>query len=120
MGIVAMKTMAGGITRVGRGDRLYGADPKAPFKQLSQAGAPLAAISWALKNESLDTAIVCMTDHDQLLENLHAMSEPYTPDRTTSCWPSSWPISARPIAGCAGRATASATRACRSRTCCAS
>jgi predicted aldo/keto reductase-like oxidoreductase len=26
----------------------------------------------------VDTAIVCMTDHDQLEENLRAMSEPYT------------------------------------------
>jgi predicted aldo/keto reductase-like oxidoreductase len=78
MGIVAMKTMAGGTTRVQRGDRLYGADSQALTKQLSQAGAPLAAIKWALRNESLDTAIVCMTDHDQLQENLRAMAEPYT------------------------------------------
>jgi predicted aldo/keto reductase-like oxidoreductase len=78
MGIVAMKTMAGGTARVQRGDRLYGADSQALTKQLSQAGAPLAAIKWALRNESLDTAIVCMTDHDQLQENLRAMAEPYT------------------------------------------
>jgi predicted aldo/keto reductase-like oxidoreductase len=78
MGIVAMKTMAGGTSRVQRGDRLYGADSQALTKQLSQAGAPLAAIKWALRNESLDTAIVCMTDHDQLQENLRAMAEPYT------------------------------------------
>ena len=78
MGIVAMKTLAGGASRVQRGDRLYGADSQALTKQLSQAGAPLAAIKWALRNESLDTAIVCMTDHDQLQENLRAMAEPYT------------------------------------------
>ena len=78
MGIVAMKTLAGGTSRVQRGDRLYGADSQALTKQLSQAGAPLAAIKWALRNESLDTAIVCMTDHDQLQENLRAMAEPYT------------------------------------------
>jgi hypothetical protein len=78
MGIVAMKTMAGGTSRVQRGDRLYGAEPQALVKQLSREGAPLAAIKWALRNESLDTAIVCMTDHDQLQENLRAMAEPYT------------------------------------------
>jgi hypothetical protein len=78
MGTVAMKTLAGGATRVLRGDRAYGADPKALAKQLGQPGVPLAAIKWALRNESLDTAIVCMTDHDQLLENLRAMAEPYT------------------------------------------
>ena len=78
LGIVAMKTMAGGVSRVGRGDRLYGAVPQELSKRLSQPGVPLAAIKWALKNESLDTAIVCMTDFDQLDENLRAMAEPYT------------------------------------------
>jgi hypothetical protein len=38
----------------------------------------LAAIKWTLKNRSVDTAIVCMTDFDQLDENFRAMSEPYT------------------------------------------
>jgi predicted aldo/keto reductase-like oxidoreductase len=78
MGIVVMKTLAGGTTRVQRGDRLYGANPQALSKQLSQPGAPVAAIKWALRNESVDTAIVCMTDHDQLDENLRAMADPYT------------------------------------------
>ncbi len=78
MGIVVMKTLAGGIARVQRGDRLYGAEQQALAKQLSQPGAAVAAIKWALRNESVDTAIVCMTDHDQLQENLRAMSEPYT------------------------------------------
>jgi hypothetical protein len=38
----------------------------------------VAAIKWALKNDSVDTAIVCMTNFDQLDENLRAMAEPYT------------------------------------------
>ncbi len=78
MGIVAMKTLAGGTNRVGRGDRLSGANPEALTQQLSQGGAMLSALKWALRNEAVDTAIVGMTDHDQLLENLRAMSEPYT------------------------------------------
>jgi len=78
MGIVAMKAMAGGASRVERGDRLYGANPADLTKQLKQPGVPLAAIKWVLRNESVDTAIVCMTDHDQLEENLRAMSEPFT------------------------------------------
>ncbi|NWF83882.1 MAG: aldo/keto reductase [Bryobacteraceae bacterium] len=78
MGIVVMKVMAGGATRVQRGDRLYGADPQALAKRLGQPGVPVAAIKWALQNKSVDTAIVCMTDHDQLQENLRAMAEPYT------------------------------------------
>ena len=78
LGIVAMKTLAGGVSRVGRGDRLYGANPKELSSRLSQPGVPVAAIKWALKNPSVDTAIVCMTDFDQLDENLRAMAEPYT------------------------------------------
>jgi predicted aldo/keto reductase-like oxidoreductase len=78
MGIVVMKTMAGGVSRVGRGDRLYGADPQAMKKILGAEGGALAALKWALRNPSVDTAIVCMTDHDQLDENLRAMAEPYT------------------------------------------
>jgi uncharacterized protein len=78
MGIVVMKVMAGGVERIGRGDRLYGASPDATAKTLQQDGGRLAAIKWALKNESVDTAIVCMRDMDQLDENLRAMAEPYT------------------------------------------
>ncbi len=78
MGVVAMKTLAGGLSRASRGDRLYGASSGAVVKTLNQEGAALAAIKWALKNESLDTAIVCMTDQEQLDENLRAMAEPYT------------------------------------------
>ncbi|MFB3906597.1 MAG: aldo/keto reductase [Acidobacteriota bacterium] len=78
LGIVAMKVMAGGVSRVQRGDRLYGANPQELSKRLSQPGVAVAAIKWALKNESVDTAIVCMTDHDQFDENLRAMAEPYT------------------------------------------
>ena len=78
LGIVAMKTMAGGTSRVQRGDRLYGANPQALVKRLSQPGVPVAAIKWALKNDSVDTAIVCMTSHDQFDENVRAMAEAYT------------------------------------------
>jgi hypothetical protein len=78
LAIVAMKVMAGGVSRVQRGDRLYGANPRALGERLGQPGVPVAAIKWALRNESVDTAIVCMTDHDQLDENVRAMAEPYT------------------------------------------
>jgi len=78
MGIVAMKTLAGGLIRASRGDRLYGAARDSMMNTLNREGAPLAAIKWALKNQSLDTAIVCMTDQEQLDENLRAMAEPYT------------------------------------------
>jgi predicted aldo/keto reductase-like oxidoreductase len=57
---------------------LYGADPQTLKKVLGTKGGALAAIKWALRNQSVDTAIVCMTDQDQLDENLRAMAEPYT------------------------------------------
>jgi predicted aldo/keto reductase-like oxidoreductase len=79
VGIVVMKALAGGVSRVARGDRLYGANPEALTRQLAQPGVPAAAIRWVLRNESVDTAIVCMADHDQLEENLQAMAEPYSP-----------------------------------------
>ncbi len=78
LGIVVMKVLAGGVGRVQRGDRLYGANPQALSKRLSQEGAAVAAIKWALKNPSVDTAIVCMTSHDEFEENLRAMAETYT------------------------------------------
>ena len=79
VGMVTMKALAGGVSRVAQGDRLYGANQQALSKQLSQPGVPAAAIRWVLRNESVDTAIVCMTDHDQLEENVRAMAEPYSP-----------------------------------------
>jgi predicted aldo/keto reductase-like oxidoreductase len=78
MGIVAMKALAGGASRVARGDRVYGADPQALAKQLSQPGAPVAAIKWVLRNESVDTAIVCMANQEELDENIQAMAQTYT------------------------------------------
>ncbi len=79
MGIVAMKVLAGGFSRIRRGDRLYGVNPDALTATLKQEGAMLAAIKWALRNRAVDTAIVCMTDFDQLDENFRAISEPFTP-----------------------------------------
>ncbi len=78
MGIVAMKVLAGGFARIQRGDRLYGQNPEALTATLKREGAIPAAIRWALKNESVDTAIVCITDFDQLLENLQAASGTFT------------------------------------------
>ncbi len=78
LGVIVMKTMSGGVTRGGRGDRLYGADPQELSRQLAREGVPVAAIKWALRNEAVDAAIVCMTNHEQLDQNLRAMAEPFT------------------------------------------
>ena len=78
LGIVVMKVLAGGVKRVQRGDRLYGANPEALSKRLSQEGVAVASIKWALRNKSVDTAIVCMTSHDELEENVRVMAEAFT------------------------------------------
>jgi hypothetical protein len=78
MGVVAMKVLAGGYARIQRGDRLYEKNAEALTATLKQDGAMLAALKWALKNNAVDTAIVCMTDVEQLEENYRAMSEPFT------------------------------------------
>jgi len=79
VGIVAMKVMAGGYARIKRGDRLYGQDPKALLARLQKPGAMLAGLKWSLRNEAVDTAIVGITDFDELEEDTRAMSEPYGP-----------------------------------------
>jgi predicted aldo/keto reductase-like oxidoreductase len=78
MGVVAMKVLAGGFSRIDRGDRLYGAAPEALTGTLRREGAMGAAIKWVLKNPSVDTAIVCMTNFDQLDENLRASTAPFS------------------------------------------
>ena len=77
VGIVGMKVMAGGYARIKKGDRLYGSDPNALFNRLQGKGGMLAALKWTLKNTAVSTAIIGMTDFDELDENLKAMSEPF-------------------------------------------
>jgi len=77
IGIVAMKVMAGGFARIQRGDRLFGADPAQVTQRLKREGAMPAALKWALKNNSVDTAIVGITDIEQLEENFAAMAAPF-------------------------------------------
>lgn len=78
LGVVAMKVMAGGYARIQRGDRLYGQNPNELTARLKREGAMLASLKWTLRNKSVDTAIIGMTDFDELDENLRAMSEPFT------------------------------------------
>jgi aryl-alcohol dehydrogenase-like predicted oxidoreductase len=78
LGIVAMKVMAGGYARIQKGDRLYGQSPEHLTARLKRPGAMLAALKWVLKNEAVDTAIIGITDFEELEEDLRAMSEPFT------------------------------------------
>ncbi|MCS7315835.1 MAG: aldo/keto reductase [Bryobacterales bacterium] len=70
LGVVAMKTMAGGFRKARPGSELHG--------KLSREGAMLAALKWVLRNPNVHTTIPSMTDMEQLEENLRAMAEPFT------------------------------------------
>jgi uncharacterized protein len=87
IGIVAMKTMAGGFGRVerwddgssrGRESQVVFQDPKLILKKLHEPGVMPAALRWALKNQNVDTAIVGMVDMDQFEEDFACMSAPFT------------------------------------------
>ncbi len=77
IGIIAMKVMAGGFARIQRGDRLYSNSAQSLTEKLKQPGAMLSALKWAIRNQDVATAIVGITDADQLEENFAAMSTPY-------------------------------------------
>lgn len=77
LGIVGMKVMAGGYARIRRGDRLYGQDPDELTSRLKRPSAMLAALKWTLRNKSVDTAIIGMTNFEELDEDMRAMSEPF-------------------------------------------
>jgi hypothetical protein len=77
LGIVGMKVMAGGYARIQRGDRLYGQSPTHLTERLKRPGAMLAALKYVLKNKSVDTAIIGITDFEELDEDMRAMSEPF-------------------------------------------
>jgi uncharacterized protein len=66
IGLVAMKVMA---------PARPGSAPNA--QQLKNAGGPLAALKWAIKNPLFATAIPSMVDMEMLDENFRAMSEPF-------------------------------------------
>jgi len=78
IGIVAMKTMAGGFARIQRGDRLYTDNPQALTTRLKQPRAMASALKWALRNKNVDTAIVGIIDRDQLEEDVAAVPAPFT------------------------------------------
>lgn len=70
IGVVAMKVMAGGFRRAKPGDK--------QSEILAREGAMLAALKWVLKNKEVATTIPSITDHEQLDENLTAMSAAFS------------------------------------------
>jgi LSD1 subclass zinc finger protein len=78
MGIIAMKVLAGGFARIQNSAPRFEGSPNALIQTLQQDGAMTAAIRWALSNESVDTSAVCMSDFDQVEENVRALSQPFS------------------------------------------
>lgn len=70
LGVVVMKTMAGGFRKARPGTELHA--------KLSREGAMLAALKWVLRNPNVHTTVPSMTDMDQLEENMRAMTSPFT------------------------------------------
>ena len=69
LGVVAMKTQAGG-----RSD-----EAKARYEKLTATGGMLAALKWALRNPAVATTIPSITDVAMLEENIQAMGVAFTP-----------------------------------------
>ena len=69
LGVVAMKTQAGG-----RSD-----EAKARHEKLTANGGMLAALKWALRTPNVNTTIPSITDMAMLDENIQAMAATFTP-----------------------------------------
>jgi predicted aldo/keto reductase-like oxidoreductase len=69
LGVVAMKTQAGG-----RSD-----EAKARYEKLTANGGMLAALKWALRTPNVNTTVPSITDMAMLDENIQAMAAPFTP-----------------------------------------
>ncbi len=73
VGIIAMKALAGGVRPT---VSIYQV-PAEKLNRLRRAGAPVAALKWALKNPNVDCVIPSIVDQEQLDQNVAAMSSPY-------------------------------------------
>ena len=78
IGIVAMKTMAGGFSAIERGDLPYAGDREALIARLKKPGAMVSAIKWALRNRNVDAALAGVVTPDQLTENVAGVAAPFT------------------------------------------
>jgi len=78
IGVITMKALAGGTSRVRAATAFMAANPEALGGNWVRRGVPGPLRSSGYCAPSVDTAIICMTDHDQLEENVQAMSESWT------------------------------------------
>jgi hypothetical protein len=77
MGVVAMKSMAGGFRAMGPEDTfMTPGDPR--ILKLKTEAAARAMLKWVLKNPNINTTIVGTGDMDQLQKNVQAVAEPYS------------------------------------------
>jgi aryl-alcohol dehydrogenase-like predicted oxidoreductase len=78
IGMVVMKTMAGGFARIERGDLPYAGDREALIARLKKPGAMVSALKWALRNKNVEAAVVGVLTADQLVENVAGAAAPFT------------------------------------------
>jgi hypothetical protein len=78
IGIVAMRTMAGGFSGIRNGDGIYPGNPEALTTRLKRPGAMVSALKWVLQNKNVDAAVVGVLDSDQLTENVAGVAAPFT------------------------------------------
>jgi len=104
IGVVAMKVMAGGYRQLRIDEKNVDIH--------ARAGSRIAALRWALRNDRIQTTSVRMTDSDQLVENLQAMSGSYS--EADARLLAATPTRSVPFcAACAAPATAAAPEVCR-------
>ena len=68
VGVVAMKTQAGG----------RGEEARTRHERLVANGGMIAALRWALRTPNVNSTIPSITDNEQLEENIRAMASPFT------------------------------------------
>ena len=78
IGIVAMRTMAGGFSGIHSGDGFYPGNPEALTTRLKRPGAMVSALKWAIRNRFVDAAVAGVITPDQLTENVAGVAAPFT------------------------------------------
>lgn len=73
VGLVAMKTMAGGYRSMS-----FYPTPDELKASLKREGAMLSALKWAIRNPSIATTVPGMADMEQVEENFKAMASPFS------------------------------------------
>lgn len=78
IGVVAMKTMAGGFSGIPSGDGFYPGNSEALTARLKRPGAMVAAMKWAVRSKDVDVALAGVITADQLTEDVAGVCAPFT------------------------------------------